>query len=507
MKSLREIVYIVTRNKLKAIDLPDTGMRNRASVFYTKLAKNELHTDEEALQFFFPGVKNTAPYRKLKASLRKKLINALFFIDLKQASYTGRQRAYYECHKEWAAAKILLGKNAWGACVEISERILKYAMKYEFTEMALDLLRILRLHYATRMGDSKRFGELKRQHQEYEELFIAENKAEQLYCELVIPYVNNQSTKGELQQLALEYFEQARPSMEKFSSYRLHLYGSMIRLMTFTMVNDYRNALRVCDDMIAFFEAKPYEAHTPLLAAYYQKLACHTQLRQFQEGKLAARKCLALVEEGTVNWFRYHELFFILAMHTGQYQDAYEIHSGVSVHPRFSYLPSNDREIWSIYEAYLHYLANIGRVQPARQEKRFSKFRLGRFLNQTPIFSRDKRGMNVAILVIQILFLIQQKKYNRAIDRFEAIEKYCNRYLHKNDTIRSYYFIKMLLAIPMADFHRKGVARRAAPFLEKLKNAPLESAQQGHKIEIVPYEQLWELALEALEEKVLAHRN
>lgn len=507
MNSLRDIVYIVKRNKLKAIELPHTSTRSRASAFYTKLAKDELHTDEEALQFFFPGVKNTAPYRKLKASLRKKLISALFFLDLKQSSYTGRQRAYYECHKEWAAAKILLGKNAWSACVEISERILKYALKYEFTEMTLDLLRMLRLHYATRIGDSKRFGEFKRKHEEYEELFIAENKAELLYCELVIPYVNNQSTKGGLQQLAQEYFEQIRPSLEKFSSYRLHLYGSMIRLMTFTMVNDYPNALRVCDDMIAFFEAKPYEAHTPLLAAYYQKLVCYTQLRQFQEGKLAARKCLALVEEGVVNWFRYHELFFMLAMHTAQYQDAYEIYCGVAAHPRFSYLPSNDREIWAIYEAYLHYLADIGKVQPARQEKRFSRFRLGRFLNQTPIFSRDKRGMNVAILVIQILFLIQQKKYNLVIDRFEAIGKYCNRYLHKNDTVRSYYFIKMLLTIPMADFNWKGVSRRAAPFLEKLKNAPLESAQQGHKIEIVPFEELWELALEALKEKVLAHRN
>lgn len=502
MKDLKELVYIVSKNKLKAVELLDTSKSNRVSAFYEKLAKNELENDKEALDYFFPNAKASTPYRKLKAALRKKLVNTLFFIDLKQASYTDRQRAYYECHKEWAAAKMLLGKNAWDACVEICERILKYAIKYEFTEMALDLLRILRLHYSTRMGNHRKFEAYKKMHQEYEAVLIAENKAELLYCELVMPYVNNRSTKEGLQELALRYFGEIEASMKAFSSYQLHLYGSMIRLMTFTVANDYRNALAVCDDIIAFFEAKPYKAHTPLQAAYYQKLVCHSQLRQFQQGKLAAQKCITLIEEGAVNWFRYHELYFSLAMHTGQYQEAYSIFIKVTAHKRFAYLPSNDQELWTIFEAYLYYLKDIQKISPSVDEKRFNKFRLGRFLNQTPIFSKDKRGMNIAILAVQILLLIQQKKYNRAIDRLEAIEKYCNRYLHKDDTIRSYYFIKMLLAIPMASFHRRGVARHAAPYLEKLKKTPLESARQSYKVEIVPYERLWEFALDSLGERV-----
>ncbi|MCB0553191.1 MAG: hypothetical protein KDD02_06530 [Phaeodactylibacter sp.] len=502
MKDLKELVYIVSKNKLKAIERLDTNKANRVSAFYEKLVNNDLEDDKEALEYFFPNAKNSTPYRKLKAMLRKRLISTLFSIDFKQPSYTDRQRAYYECHKEWAAAKILLGKNAWDACVEICERILKYAIKYEFTEMTLDLLRILRLHYSTRMGNQGKFEEYKKMHQEYEAVFIAENKAELFYCELVMPYVKNQAAKEGLQELALQYFGEIKASMEEHSSYQLHLYGSMIRLMTFTMVNDYRNALAVCDDMIDFFEAKPYEANTPLQAAYYQKLVCHSQLRQFLQGKLAAQKCIALIEEGSVNWFRYHELYFSLAMQTGQYQEAFDIFYKVTAHRRFAYLPSNDQEIWIIYEAYLYYLADIEKISLPMGEERFNKFRLGRFLNQTPIFSKDKRGMNVAILVIQTLFLIQQKKYNRAIDRLEAIEKYCNRYLRKDDTIRSYYFIKMLLAIPMASFHRRRVARHAAPYLEKLKKTPLESARQSYKIEIVPYEQLWEFALDSLEERV-----
>ena len=73
------------------------------------------------------------------------------------------------------------------------------------------------------------------------------------------------------------------------------------------------------------------------------------------------------------------------------------------------------QEIWTIYEAYIHYLVNIGKNKTSANDGRFTKFRLYCFLNDTPIFSKDKRGMNVAILSIQILFLIQEKSTTRLL--------------------------------------------------------------------------------------------
>ena len=139
-------------------------------------------------------------------------------------------------------------------------------------------------------------------------------------------------------------------------------------------------------------------------------------------------------------------------------------------------------------------LINAGKVEKSEDDNHFTKFRLGRFLNEMPIFSKDKRGMNIAILSIQILFLIQQKKYGKAIDKFEAIEKYCYRYLHQEETIRSYYFITMLMTIPDSQFHRMGVTRKGKKYLDKLLSVPLEVSSQSHKIEIIPYEDLWQLA-------------
>lgn len=282
-------------------------------------------------------------------------------------------------------------------------------------------------------------------------------------------------------------------------AYRAQLCIYLIRLFIHTSINEYERTIEVCDEAVALFEAKSYQASVPLQVFYYQLLVTHTQLKQYDRGKIAAQKCLALLTEGSFNWFKYQELYFILSMHTRQYQDAYNLFKETISHRKFQYLPASIVETWKIFEAYLHYLIDIGQVYPEAGDNHFNKFRLGRFLNDTPLFARDKRGMNIPILIIQILFMVQQQKYDEAIDRIEAIEKYSSRYLRKDDTYRSNCFIKMLLEIPKSSFHRAAVLRKSGKFRKKLEEVPLDVANQTHEIEIIPYEDLWEMAVHTLD--------
>ena len=245
----------------------------------------------------------------------------------------------------------------------------------------------------------------------------------------------------------------------------------------------------------------------PLQIAYQQMLICNIQLKKYAAGKKAAEDALAVMEEGAFNWFKHQEYFFLLAMHTQKYQDAYDVFYTTLKNKRFSYLPSSTQEIWKIFEAYIHFLVEIDQVLPKETDRRFNKFRLGRFLNDTPIFSKDKRGMNIPILIVQILFMIRQKKYSLAIDRMEAIDKYCSRYLKKGDNFRSNCFIRLLLLIPQSKFHQAAVERKAAKFLKRLKEVPLEVANQSHEIEIIPYEDLWNFTVTALENKIFCSKG
>ena len=501
MDTLKELSLIITRNKAKSIEVLDVKRHKDSKIneFYYELTKGSFKTDESAAAFFYPDKPMGSNYRKLKAALKSRMINSLFFIDAKKSKYTDRQSAYYECYKDWAAANILLGKNAYQSCVELCNKTLRYAKRYEFTELSRDISKVLRLHYGAQIGDVNAYRKYRSLYEEYDYICRWEDKAERHYSDLMIEYVNNKSSKEHLYLEAQKHIEELKKPMEEIDSYRLHLYGNLIQLVRHSIQNDFSKIQEVSKIMARFFEEKSYLATTPLQIAYYYQLVACTQLKQYNEGKIVATKCFSLLAEGSFNWFKYYELFFTLAMHSQEYDEAYQMFIMVQSHPRMKFLPDNVKEIWSIYEAYLHYLNEAGYIQSAKNEK--NKFRLGRFLNTIPIFSKDKRGMNIAILVVQILFFVQQKKYFVAIDKIEAIEKYCARYLHKAETIRSYYFIKMLLCIPQANFHRVAVERKSKRYFEKLVSIPLEEANQTYKIEILPYEDLWNMILNTLELK------
>jgi len=501
MEILKELVSVVTRFKVRKINIitRDSDTPTMVRDFYEGLVEDKFQTDDDAANYFYPSSDaKSSSYKKLKSSVRNRLINTVFFIDVKQPFYNEQQRAYYSCYKGWAAAKILIGKSARNAGIYLCHKILPNAIKYEFTDIVLDVSRSLRYHYGIFERNLKRFDYYNEMAKKYFEISQAENLAEELYIALISKYVNNHSRNAHTPTIALEFAEQLKEPMEMYDSYRLHLYGNFIKITASMSKNNYVETIEVCTQALDFFSAKDYQTKVPALVFLHQQLVCYTQLRMFDEGKIAVFKGFELLEKGAFNWFKHQELYLILSLHTGNYLEAYKIYQEAVNHKRFKYLSASVLEMWKIYEAYLEYLIIINRIEFPDEKRSSKKFRLNKFLNEVPGYSKEKRGRNIPILVIQILFLTVQKKYDTAIDRIEAVEKYCFRYLQNNSTFRSNCFLKMLLQIPISGFHKNGTIRRAKKYVDRLKEVPLEIANQTHEVEIIPYEELWELALESL---------
>ena len=511
MDILKELVSVVTRFKVRKINIitRDSDTPTMVREFYEGLVEDKFQTDEDAADYFYDSSdsKKKSSYKKLKSNVRNRLINTVFFIDVKQPFYNEQQRAYYTCYKEWAAAKILIGKSARNAGNYLCQKILPKAIKYEFTDIVLDVSRSLRYHYGIFEQNLKRFDYYNALAKKYFEISQAENLAEELYIALVSKYVNNHSQNANTPKIALEFAEQLKEPMEKYDSYRLHLFGNFIKITASMSTNNYAETIEVCAKALDFFAAKDYQTKLPALVFLHQQLVCYTQLRMFEEGKTAVYRGFDLLEEGQHNWFKHQELFLILSLHTGNYNEAYRIYQEVINNKRFKSLSTAVLEMWKIYEAYLEYLITINRIELSEKEHSSKKFRLNKFLNEVPGYSKEKRGRNIPILVIQILFLIVQKKYDTAIDRIEAVEKYCFRYLQNNNSFRSNCFLKMILQIPISGFHKNGTIRRAKKYVDRLQTVPLEVANQTHEVEIIPYEELWEIALESLENKFSKYKS
>lgn len=490
MDILKELVEVVNREKIRRIelltDLPSDALLNQ---LYQAISDGKFSNDEEASAHFYNGDGRSSAYANLKARLKKRLYNHLFFIDTKKPSYTNRQQAYYEAFRYWAAAKILLGKNARNASVELSYKIWKKAKAFEFTELCMDIAHTLRLHYGGRAGDTRQFEFFNKEYKRYYALYGAENEAEEAYSRIMLDYVHSKASRKDKQAEIRRMFEHLQSYCEHYDSYRLMLYVFLVELAQYSVVNEVENTIAVARRMVQYFEKKEYEASMPLTAGYYQLAYCYLQLGDYVKGRKALEACTNLVEEGTFNWFKYQEHLVLLALRTGKYQEGFEQFQKVRDQSRFSFQSSHIQEYWAILEAYLYYLQLIQAIN--KEEKTRVRFRLGRFLNEVPIYSQDKQGVNIAILIVQILILLVKKQFIDVVARIEAIEKYCSRHLLQDETRRSYYFIKMLLQIPEAGFHREAVWRKTQYYRKQLEKHSLREAGPSLHSEFIPYEQIW----------------
>ena len=501
MRILTELLRVVNANKVKCIEVigrvsPRESMSQK---FYDELSGCQIRTDREVELVFrsrHPEKKNYAAFKK---RFMERLINTVFFIDLKQPQYSDYQRAYYNCWKKLAAAKILLGKSATDPGINILETILKPAMRYEITELTVEICRILRLHYGSREGDLVKFAKYNRIFKKYEMIQLLENEAEEHFTWLTGKYINRKFDHWDIYEKGIKYYHRLVQEMEHHSSYRLQLVSRLIAVVAMRSIGEYDRVINICQDGLQFFQNRKDPSGQAARLFLHQILICFIQRRDFAAGQQVAKRLEPYLGEGSVNWFSCNHTMLLLALHTQNYQRALNRYLELTGHKQFKGLPQPLLEKFRIDGAYIHYLKVTQNLQvPDRYNYRF---RLGKFLNEVPIYSKDKRGMNVPILIIQILFHISNRQYNQAIDRMEAIQKYCYRHLKKGHTFRSNCFIRMLLKIPAASFCRQRAENRAQPLLEKLTKHQPATSGQNYEIEIVPYEDLWRLALDSLAER------
>lgn len=509
MNDLIELVQLFNKTKLKTNGLLSVVLEpgSKMEQLYEAIVQKKALSDEEARSLLYSQEEDPGTLSNLKYKLKERLLDSVFLLDYKEANYTIRQKAFLDCYKRWAAAMILLIRNEKINGIDQLEKLLRHTTRFEFTELTLDILRVLRLQYSTVTGDFKRYEAVRDQYRAYEKVWVMESRAEEYYADLMIQYTNSKSTKVDISERARAYFEELEPFMQECFSFKLHMFGRLIQVMIYSAVNDYANTARLCEDAVRFFDEKDYGSGLPLQVFYYNLIICYLQLREFEKGEPIVEKTLALFEPGSFNWFKLQELFFQLAMHTQHYDEAYGIYRRVTEHPRFAGQLPQIREMWKIFQAYVLYLSKIGKITVEEARAQAAKFKVSKFINEFALFNKDKRGMNISILIIQILYAVAERDYDESIERIDAIEKYCSRWLKEKDTFRSNTFIKMLLQMPIAYFHREGVSRKTAKLAKALAGVPLEVAHQTHEIEIVPYEALWEMTMASLEMKIYQQKR
>ncbi len=501
MQRLREIIRVVGRRRLKKIEVfNDSSSANRKNAynrFYHGVKDGTFKTDEEAARALCDTDPSDKKYLMLKSRVRNRLLNTLFFLD--NPSGSDYQQALLQCNRNYMAAMTLLVNGARGAGESLLRSTLVQAEKFEITDVMLNCLRQLR-YAAAFAGRVAEFEVLRKRFDEVQALYRAECLVEEYYQILVLPFSKSDSNRPEMVQIAKSYIAHVQSEMEHHSSYNLELGIFRLTVVAGQISKDFELLLQACNKFAACLaKTKHMSSNIRYGEMAIYRMVAYLNLGRYDEGNAAAAIGVQYFTEGSPNWVVFLDLYFLLCMHTGNYLQASEIYHKVTSHPDFVSVDPSRQEKWRIFEAFLRYMLN-GRIDATSGEVAENQFKLMKFLNDVPIYSKDKRGLNIAIIILQVLFLLDRRDFDGIIAKAEALKVYCSRYLKEDENYRSNCFLKMVLLMEKKSFNYEGTTKITERYYNLLQASRL-NYQHGssNSLEIIPYEQLWETILGKLQ--------
>lgn len=495
---LKDLVRVTHQNRVQRIELIGGGSDTQVQRLYDAMVAGTFKSDEEYAAYLFGDNPRRISYlHRVERKLKEQLYNTAMFVDFENKIDTEAKRIYYQCIKNYAALMALIGRDGRLSAIPLAKKTLEMAKSLaDHTELIFLLLKLLCEHYGNVKIDEKMYARYSREMDKHFKLLQTEAMVERYHQNFKMTKLKSRTAQLAMMDTLKEQEEQLRPLLKEQKSYKTVTIGHLIIINRYTMCSDYEKVLELCDEAIAALYSS---TKLPRATALYQfnriKLDAFTKLRRDKEGEKAIKACLEHIKPEGSNWYATHFYANLYYLYTGQYQKAYDNHQEVTKTPGFKVTVTTSKANWKLVEGYLHYLLEIGKIKdPSKQQKRF---RVNKLINEVPVFSRDKRGYNVCLLILQVLFYLKRKQHGEVLDKMESLNMYCHRYLRKGEMFRSNCFIKMLLEIPKGYFNRKVAVRKAQRYIDKLNSGPklLSSAD----FEIIPYELLWEYALDSLD--------
>ena len=497
MNTLTSLIKLLSKQKLKQIEIitEEVHLSPKTKTLYEGFKNNEFKNDDEAALKIYNSDATNSSYKKLKYRLTQRLINTLFFIDVQSYSKSEYQKALNRCFKNWAAAKILNDKGQRTVSLELFEQILKTSIKYDIVELSLLILKDLRMEYGLYIDNKYKFEKYCKKYEEIKSIYDLKDQAEYYYIYFGQLVSKSKSYNfNDNVRIKLEEAEELRVSIKDIDSYYLRYYSYNASYFGYIIKNDLAMQIDVAKNAIRYFQEKSGFKKTGIYSFTQKMGISYLSNKAYNKAIDCFKYCIEFkLPEGSLNWLYIRKYFFQVYILRKDYLSAYKLISNVTNNKSFTKINETYREPWYLKEAFIHFLIKIGKINPEESDaQKLRPFRLSRFMNEVTMFSNDKRGLNITINIIQMLFYIVDERFDDALDKLSSLRQYNFRYLKRPEYARSSNFIKMLLKIPEGDYEPKKIRAKAQKYHQALLDNPSDYSEHALSIEIIPYEQLWE---------------
>lgn len=498
MDDLIDLVEILNKKRLSKIEIFDKSyLSNKDSLFsklYEGISSGKIKCDKDASSFLYGTEKITVKFRQLKSRFRKRALNTLMFLDLNdQIGRVPINRAFFELNQIRYANNILMKYTAKELSLKLIKDNYHKALEYNNYSALLDFSYVLMTDFAIKENHKKFDYEVK-SILSYQESARIELLSNVLYYKTNLFFKKHKNPKDyHIIKKEIDDFEKEIINHQTFQNIYL-----MIRTYQtyYEYAGDANKVMECCIKAEELFDRQPN--HTLLrqrsLISIYKIKALIYQ-RKFEEGLLECRKSITFFEEGAVNWFILYEFKFLLEIKSQNIELGNETIQFIKNHPKSKKNVANYKEKWIIFDGYLTFLKHY------KSNGNF-KFNYLKFINNLTITSQDKTGYNLAIRILEILFILGRGEYEKFIQLTDAIKTYKARYLKdKTMSQRSDIFLKILLYLEHTNFNFTPIEKKFKKEFFKLNND--NNRFDSDESEIIPYEDLLEIIKQILNRNIL----
>lgn len=355
---------------------------------------------------------------------------------------------------------------------------LKLAKNYCFNKLHFEFAESLYYHYQIKERSTKMATYLRGEINNARHLRDIEEKARQGYTDISYQIQSTNRSNEDLLKALHGYCLE----MEKFLSLRNTNISKFIFQILITkskIDQDYKKALMYLEDAITFFESKGSS-----LSAHYKASSIDLLIISKEY-----KRAIDLIESSMITFSsnRFSKLVLtinkmITLIHAKRYEDFYFVLSNIKLDDKTNQVI---KETFQLLKGFAMILGSSGLINNCK------RFRISKILNELPIFTKDKYGNFINILILKLATGIQTSQ-DKLIDEYEGIERAFYRYCEKDS--REYTFIKMLLRFPKYGYDLEVIKTHNISDFEKLKSLPLNP----ENIEVIPFEDLYDIMMKSI---------
>jgi len=501
MEKLMELIEIVSTKKLKKLDIPGRS-DSTVDQLFNLIEQGKIRTDEEALSELFSNSESKSSLYLAKRKLYEKLLDFLLIIDISEKYHIDFNRIGILGRKRTSQLENLLAKHSDRNIIPIGESILKLAQKYKHVDVLCRVLPILMKKAIFISKNEQKMQEYRRMYEKYHAMQELQNLAGYYWLCIAAKFVDKRFLFDErlLRELK-NYTTLLKKKLKKEHTCITLIHFANLCIREKEILNDYKSVIKLTESFyqqaIKYIDASPTFNYHLL----NKKLSAEITLHRFAEAYNTGIECLKNIRVGHKNWFTLQDNLITLCLHDKKYDTAFKICRETTSHRQFKFLSPWKKETFTVYRAFLQFFINTGLLIVPDDKPEKHKFRVSKFNNEVPIFSKDKEGFNITILIIQFLLLFTEEKYDKAYDKISSVKEYSKKHLKNDSTYRSYCFLKMLVKLVECNYHKAATISKTNRLYQKLKSRSSDIQRTSNHVEIAPFEHLWKIILDRIDNR------